>query len=80
IVGPGKLLRRQYEEMVASTNLNDVNFTGFVPPEELPGYYRAADVFCSPALYGESFGIVLIEAMASCVPVVASDIEGYNSV
>lgn len=80
LVGPGKVLRRQYEEMVAKAGLSDVHFTGFVSGSELPGYYRSADVFCSPAVYGESFGIVLIEAMASCVPVVASDIDGYNSV
>jgi len=80
LVGPGKVLRRQCEETVSETGLSDVHFIGFVPGKELPAYYRSADVFCSPALHGESFGIVLIEAMASCVPIVASDIGGYNSV
>jgi len=57
-----------------------VEVTGFVSNEELPEHYAAADVFCAPALGGESFGVVLIESMASGTPVVASDIPGYRAV
>ena len=57
-----------------------VTVVGFVGNEELPAYYSAADVFCAPALGGESFGVVLIEANASGTAVVASDIPGYSAV
>jgi phosphatidylinositol alpha-mannosyltransferase len=41
---------------------------------------RGADVFCAPSLGGESFGVVLLEAMAAGTPVVASDLAGYRAV
>lgn len=80
IVGPGTRLRRKYEKEAAQSGLKDVVFTGLVRYDELPGYYRTADVFCAPATGRESFGIVLLEAMAAGTPIVASDIEGYASV
>jgi glycosyltransferase involved in cell wall biosynthesis len=46
-----------------------VTFTGFVPDEDIPRFYRAADVFCYPSLW-EGFGLTPAEAMASGVPVV----------
>jgi phosphatidyl-myo-inositol alpha-mannosyltransferase len=41
---------------------------------------RGADVFCAPSLYGESFGVVLIEAMAAETAIVASGLDGYRNV
>lgn len=57
-----------------------VRFLGAVSEEEKTRLLRAADVFCAPALGGESFGIVLLEAMAAGAPVVCSSLEGFAAV
>ena len=80
LVGPGERPRRGYERWLGQNGISDVEFAGFVSDELLPHYYRSADLFCAPATGQESFGIVLLEAMAAGVPVVASDIPGYSAV
>ena len=80
IVGPGTRLRQKYEKWVKRYSIPDVVFIGFVSYQELPRYYQTADIFCAPAINRESFGIVLLEAMAMGKPIVASDIDGYASV
>jgi phosphatidylinositol alpha-mannosyltransferase len=77
IVGPGTRLRKNYEKYVRRHGLKDVVFTGHVPYDDLPRYYKTADVFCAPATGSESFGIILLEAMAVGKPIVASSIDGY---
>ena len=79
VVGRGPLLK-ELQAFVRRSRLHDVHFEGFVPVKELPHYYSTAHICCSPALFGESFGIVLLEAMANAVPVVAFNISGYNDV
>jgi phosphatidyl-myo-inositol alpha-mannosyltransferase len=79
VVGDGPM-RWGYERQAEALGIPDVQFCGHVSQELIPRYYASADVFCAPATGGESFGIVLLEAMASGVPVVASDIAGFSQV
>jgi len=57
-----------------------ISWLGQLSEEDKIARLRAADVFCAPSLRGESFGIVLLEAMASQTAVVASGISGYANV
>jgi phosphatidylinositol alpha-mannosyltransferase len=57
-----------------------IEWLGRVSDDELARRLRGADVFCAPSLHGESFGIVLLEAMAASTPIVASDLPGYRNV
>lgn len=56
-----------------------VRWLGRIPDEEVAMRLRSCDVACFPALGGESFGVVLLEAMSAGAAVVASDIPGYRS-
>ena len=57
-----------------------IEWLGRITDREKAARLRGASVFCAPALGGESFGVVLLEAMAAGTPVVASDIPGYRNV
>ena len=79
-VGPGTRLRSKYQRQINRSGLKDVIFTGYVTFSELPRYYKTADVVCFPATGRESFGIVLLEAMAVGRPIIATTIDGFNNV
>ena len=79
IVGDGPL-RGKVESYVARHRLPNVVMAGYVPESVKPRYYSSADIFCAPATGAESFGIVLLEALASGLPVVATEVPGYMSV
>jgi phosphatidylinositol alpha-mannosyltransferase len=69
-----------FERELDQRRLRDVHFIGYVPDLELARYYQSSHVFCAPSTGFESFGMVLLEAMAAGTPIVASDIEGYRAV
>ena len=79
IVGQGPQ-EKMAKKFVNQSDLQDVEFAGYVSASALPRFYRQASICCFPAIGNESFGIVLLEAMASAKPVVAFDIEGYREV
>jgi phosphatidylinositol alpha-mannosyltransferase len=78
VVGTGR--PEKFEDQMARYGIWGVDFVGFATAEEKPRYYASCDIFCAPSIERESFGIVLLEAMASGKPVVASNIPGYASV
>lgn len=75
--GPDKTKTIEYAK---KEGIKNVEFLGYVDDNKKLELLGMADVFCSPALYGESFGIVLLEAMASGCVTVAGNNGGYSSV
>ena len=75
--GPEAETSRAYVE---AHHVPDVEFTGQVSADALPYYYQTADIFCAPAYENESFGVVLLEAMAAGLPIVGYANEGYSAV
>jgi phosphatidylinositol alpha-mannosyltransferase len=68
-------LRRQAGELA-----DHMRFLGLVDDAGKASAMRSADVYCAPNIGGESFGIVLVEAMAAGTPVVASDLDAFRRV
>lgn len=77
-VGDGSM-RSRFLQMAAAAGIR-LEWRGAVDPDVLPDCYQSADLLLAPALYGESFGIVLLEGLASGLPVIASRLDGFAEV
>ncbi len=78
VAGPGDVaaVRGQLDPLIADR----VTFLGLVSQEDKARAFHSADVYIAPNTGGESFGIILLEAMAASTPVLASDIEAFQRV
>jgi phosphatidylinositol alpha-mannosyltransferase len=72
--------REKLENLTDELGLRNVSFLGYVDDETKLELMQTADLVCAPAIFGESFGIVLLEAMACGAVLVAGDNSGYASV
>ncbi|MEM4643509.1 MAG: glycosyltransferase, partial [Candidatus Bathyarchaeia archaeon] len=73
--------REKIRAKVMEYDLNrHFSLLGFVPDELLPKYYHASDVFALPSKSGEGMPLVLLEAMACALPVVATDVGGTSEI
>ncbi|HUB93293.1 MAG TPA: glycosyltransferase family 4 protein [Verrucomicrobiae bacterium] len=72
--------REKLEQEARELNIQDIQFLGYVDDSTKVQLLHEADLFCSPAIFGESFGVVLLEAMAAGLVTVAGDNSGYESV
>jgi phosphatidylinositol alpha-mannosyltransferase len=72
--------RKKLELLAAELGIRNIEFLGYVDEDQKIRLMQSVDVFCAPAIFGEAFGIVLIEALACGAPVVAGANPGYASV
>ena len=71
-------MRESLEQHVKTYGIEDVEFLGVISDEEKIELLNTCGIYTTPALFGESFGIVLAEAMAMQAPIVAHQNEGYQ--
>jgi glycosyltransferase involved in cell wall biosynthesis len=81
VIGGEGELRTTLSRLISELKLGDfVQLKGFIPEEELPSYYQAADFFILPTKYLEGFGLVTIEAMACGTPVLGTPVGGTEEI
>ena len=78
VAGPGNI--EQVRALIPAPLQSRVELLGLVSEADKAGVYASGAVYCAPNTHGESFGVVLIEAMAAGTPVVASDLEAFRRV
>jgi phosphatidylinositol alpha-mannosyltransferase len=78
VAGPGDV--EEVREAMDPRVADRVHLLGLVSEADKPRVYASGDVYVAPNTHGESFGIVLIEAMATGTPVVASDLPAFRRV
>jgi len=79
IVGDGDKVE-EMKDLISQLNLNSsVNYLGALGHDDLPNYYKNLDLFVFPSEKSESLGLVGLEAMASSIPVIGSDIGGIKT-
>ena len=78
VAGPGDL--DEVRAKVTDAIRDRLILLGRVTQEDKARFYHSVDVFCAPNTGGESFGVVLIEAMAAGAPIVASDLDAFQLV
>ena len=77
VAGDGPLTAALMQEHAGDAR---IEWLGRISDDERAARLRGADVFCAPSIRGESFGIVLLEAMAASTPIVAGNLAGYANV
>lgn len=81
VIGGDGVLRGQLERLIDELGLEDnVRFEGFIPEDELPNYFQAADYFILPTRFLEGFGLVTVEALACGTPVLGTPVGAIPEV
>ncbi|MBW6486196.1 MAG: glycosyltransferase, partial [Syntrophobacterales bacterium] len=81
VIGGTGPLEEKLKTQAQDLKINDhLLFKGFIPEDELPDYYRAADLFVLPTVDLEGFGLVTLEALASGTPVLGTPVGGTNEI
>src|SRR4051812_46609831 len=70
----------QVRELIGEDLRSSVSLLGELSEDDKAAFLRSIDVYCAPNLLGESFGVVLIEALAAGAPIVASDLDAFARV
>ena len=75
LIGGRGYLKQALQQRINSLGLEqNIQLLDFIPAEQLPDYYRAAELFVLPTLHYEGFGLVTLEALACGTPVVATPV------